>query len=40
MLIFITLLFCYHSEVSNIVLVDPLVEVLFEEDNGIWSELW
>lgn len=30
----------YENEVSNIVLVDPLVEVLFEEDNGIWSELW
>ncbi|PIK40602.1 hypothetical protein BSL78_22551 [Apostichopus japonicus] len=30
----------YEEEVSDIVLIDPLVEVLLEEDGGVWNEMW
>ncbi|XP_072038470.1 uncharacterized protein [Amphiura filiformis] len=30
----------YESEVSDIVLIDPLVESLFEVNDGVWNEFW
>ncbi|KAK2153006.1 hypothetical protein LSH36_311g03056 [Paralvinella palmiformis] len=30
----------YESEISDLVLIDPLVEDLFEQDQGVWVDLW
>lgn len=30
----------YIQDVSDIVLIDPLVENLFTQDGGIWAHFW
>ncbi|XP_064642934.1 uncharacterized protein LOC135497133 [Lineus longissimus] len=30
----------YESDVSDVILVDPLVENLFTHDSGVWSQFW
>ncbi|XP_013395840.1 uncharacterized protein LOC106162942 [Lingula anatina] len=30
----------YENEVAHVVLVDPLVEDLFQQDEGVWAQFW
>ena len=30
----------YESDVSDVVLIDPLVEDLFTHDDGVWVPYW